>query len=54
MPAQALEGLEDESPTGPRIHTHHEIHRLVRLYGRLVAQPSAAAVPQPDDFRDLC
>lgn len=44
--------LQDEDPTGPLIQTHHEIHRLTRLYGRLVAQLPAEG-PQPDDLRDL-
>ena len=44
--------LQDEDPTGPLIQTHHEINRLTRLYGRLVAQLPAEG-PQPDDLRDL-
>ena len=44
--------LEPEDPTGPLIQTHHEIHRLTRLFGRLVAQlPSAG--PEACDLRDL-
>jgi Hemerythrin HHE cation binding domain len=30
--------LQHEDPSGPLIQTHHEIHRLARLYSRLVAQ----------------
>ncbi|MBZ4416700.1 hypothetical protein [Myxococcus sp. RHSTA-1-4] len=30
--------LEEEDPTGPLIQTHHELHRLTRLFGRRVAQ----------------
>jgi heavy metal translocating P-type ATPase len=44
--------LKDEDPTGPLIQTHHEIHRLTRLFGRLVAQLPAEG-PRPEDFRDL-
>lgn len=44
--------LKDEDPTGPLIQTHHEIHRLVRLFGRLVAQLSPDG-PRPEDLRDL-
>lgn len=44
--------LEDEDPTGPLIQTHHEIHRLTRLFGRLVAQLSPEG-PRPEDLRDL-
>ena len=44
--------LDDEDPTGPLIQTHHEIHRLTRLYGRLVARLPADG-PGPEDFRDL-
>ncbi len=44
--------LPKEDPTGPLIQTHHEIHRLTRLFGRMVAQlPSAG--PNPEDLRDL-
>ena len=44
--------LKDEDPTGPLIQTHHEIHRLTRLFGRLVAQlPSEG--PRTEDIRDL-
>jgi heavy metal translocating P-type ATPase len=44
--------LKSEDPTGPLIQTHHEIHRLTRLYGRLVAQLPAEG-PGREDFRDL-
>lgn len=44
--------LKDEDPTGPLIQTHHEIHRLARLFGRLVAQLPAEG-PRPEDLRDL-
>jgi hypothetical protein len=44
--------LKDEDPTGPLIQTHHEIHRLVRLYGRLVAQLPPEG-PRAEDLRDL-
>jgi heavy metal translocating P-type ATPase len=44
--------LKEEDPTGPLIQTHHEIHRLTRLFGRLVAQLPAEG-PRPEDFRDL-
>jgi iron-sulfur cluster repair protein YtfE (RIC family) len=44
--------LKGEDPTGPLIQTHHEIHRLTRLYGRLVAQLPAEG-PGQEDFRDL-
>jgi hypothetical protein len=44
--------LKAEDPTGPLIQTHHEIHRLTRLFGRLVAQLPAEG-PGPEDFRDL-
>lgn len=44
--------LADEDPTGPLIATHAEIHRLVRLLGRLVGQlPSGG--PRPEEVRDL-
>ncbi|WP_233585327.1 heavy metal translocating P-type ATPase [Corallococcus sp. CA054B] len=44
--------LKDEDPTGPLIQTHHEIHRLTRLFGRLVAQlPSEG--PRAEELRDL-
>ena len=46
------EMLGGEDPTGPLIQTHHEIHRLTRLYGRLIAQLPAEG-PRPDDLRDL-
>jgi hypothetical protein len=44
--------LKDEDPTGPLIQTHQEIHRLSRLYGRLVAQLPAEG-PSPEDLPDL-
>ena len=44
--------LKDQDPTGPLIQTHHEIHRLTRLYARLVAQLPADG-PRPEDLRDL-
>jgi heavy metal translocating P-type ATPase len=44
--------LKAEDPTGPLIQTHHEIHRLTRLFGRLVAQLPAQG-PRPEDLRDL-
>ncbi len=44
--------LRDEDPTGPLIQTHHEIHRLTRLFGRLVAQLPADG-PRTEDLRDL-
>jgi len=44
--------LKDEDPTGPLIQTHHEIHRLTRLFGRLVAQLPAEG-PRKEDLRDL-
>lgn len=46
------EMLKDQDPTGPLIQTHHEIHRLTRLYGRLVAQLPAEG-PRKEDLRDL-
>jgi heavy metal translocating P-type ATPase len=46
------EMLKDQDPTGPLIQTHHEIHRLSRLYGRLAAQLPAEG-PRPGDLRDL-
>ena len=44
--------LKEEDPTGPLIQTHHEIHRLTRLYGRLVAHLPAEG-PAREDCRDL-
>ena len=44
--------LKEEDPTGPLIQTHHEIHRLARLFGRLVAQLPPGG-PGPEDLRDL-
>jgi len=46
------EMLKEEDPTGPLIQTHHEINRLSRLYGRVVAQLPADG-PRPEDLRDL-
>ncbi len=43
---------KDEDPTGPLIRTHHEIHRLVRLYARLVDRLPAEG-PSAEDLRDL-
>ena len=44
--------LKEEDPTGPLIQTHHEIHRLTRLFGRLVAQLPPEG-PRAEDLRDL-
>jgi len=44
--------LKDEDPTGPLIQTHHEIHRLTRLFGRLVAQLPPEG-PRAEELRDL-
>jgi len=44
--------LKEEDPTGPLIQTHHEIHRLSRLFGRLVAHLPAEG-PAREDCRDL-
>jgi heavy metal translocating P-type ATPase len=44
--------LKGEDPTGPLVQTHQEIHRLVRLYARLVAQLPPEG-PGPGDLRDL-
>ncbi|AEI61961.1 heavy metal translocating P-type ATPase [Corallococcus macrosporus] len=44
--------LKDEDPTGPLIQTHHEIHRLARLFGRLVSQLPPEG-PRAEDLRDL-
>jgi heavy metal translocating P-type ATPase len=44
--------LKHEDPTGPLIHTHYEIHRLTRLYSRLVDQLTPDG-PGPADLRDL-
>lgn len=44
--------LKEEDPTGPLIQTHHEIHRLIRLLGRLVTQLPAEG-PRAEDLRDL-
>jgi hypothetical protein len=50
--AARLELLKGEDPTGPLMQTHHEIHSLTRLYGRLVAQLPAKG-PRTEDLRDL-
>ena len=44
--------LKDEDPTGPLVQTHHEIRRLARLFGRMVAQLPADG-PRPEEIRDL-
>ncbi len=44
--------LKGEDPTGPLVQTHHEIRRLTRLYGRLVARVPAEG-PAREDCRDL-
>ena len=44
--------LKLEDPTGPLIRTHQEIHRLVRLFSRLVDQLPAEGLPS-EDLRDL-
>jgi heavy metal translocating P-type ATPase len=44
--------LKAEDPTGPLIQTHHEIHRLTRLFGRLVAHLPVEG-PAREDCRDL-
>ena len=44
--------LGNEDPTGPLIHTHHQIARLTRLYTRLVEQLDASG-PRPADLADL-
>ncbi|MDI1449035.1 heavy metal translocating P-type ATPase [Polyangium sp. 6x1] len=44
--------LKEEDPTGPLIQTHHEIRRLTRLFGRLVARLPVEG-PRPEDLRDL-
>jgi heavy metal translocating P-type ATPase len=44
--------LAFEDPTGPLVQTHHEIHRLIRLYGRLVSHLPPSG-PRPEDLRDL-
>jgi iron-sulfur cluster repair protein YtfE (RIC family) len=46
------EMLGEEDPTGPLVQTHHEIRRLARLFGRLVARLSPEG-PRPEDLRDL-
>jgi heavy metal translocating P-type ATPase len=44
--------LKEENPTGPLVQTHHEIQRLTRLYGRMVAQLPMEG-PRTEDLRDL-
>jgi heavy metal translocating P-type ATPase len=44
--------LDGQDPTGPLIHTHQEIRRLSRLFGRLIAQLPPEG-PAPEDLRDL-
>jgi heavy metal translocating P-type ATPase len=44
--------LRLEDPTGPLIRTHQEIHRLVRLFSRLVDQLPPEALPG-ESLRDL-
>ncbi|MBX3248685.1 MAG: heavy metal translocating P-type ATPase [Myxococcales bacterium] len=44
--------LDEEDPTGPLIQTHHEVRRLSRLFGRLVAQLPPDG-PAAEDLRDL-
>ncbi|NVB78349.1 MAG: heavy metal translocating P-type ATPase [Kofleriaceae bacterium] len=44
--------LGGEDPTGALVQTHHEIHRLTRLFGRLVAQLSTEG-PRAEELRDL-
>lgn len=39
-------------PTGPLIHTHHEIRRLIRLFGRLIDRLPPTG-PEAADLRDL-
>jgi hypothetical protein len=46
------EMLKHEDPTGPLIQTHHEIRRLTRLFGRLVARLPPEG-PGQEDLRDL-
>jgi soluble P-type ATPase len=46
------EMLEAEDPTGPLVQTHHEIRRLTRLFGRLVAQLPPEG-PRAEDLRDV-
>jgi heavy metal translocating P-type ATPase len=46
------ETLQPEDPTGPLVHTHHEIRRLVRAFGRQVEHLPAQG-PGPDDLHDL-
>jgi hypothetical protein len=43
--------LDSEESTGALIQTHHEIHRLSRLFGRLVEQLPESG-PQQSDLRD--
>jgi hypothetical protein len=44
--------LPGEDPTGPLIQTHQELHRLSRLYARLL-DAMAPEGPGPDEVRDL-
>ena len=44
--------LDGQDPTGPLIHTHHEIARLVRIFGRLVEQLDPAH-PDPGELTEL-
>lgn len=44
--------LGGADPTGALVQTHHEIHRLTRLFGRLIAHLSADG-PRADELRDL-
>jgi heavy metal translocating P-type ATPase len=44
--------LAPENPTGLLVSTHREIHRLARLYARLVSR-LAPEGPGPEDVRDL-
>ena len=44
--------LREEDPTGPLVQTHHEIHRLSRLYGRMLDRLPPEG-PGREDLRDL-
>jgi hypothetical protein len=44
--------LDNEDPTGPLVHTHQEIHRLARLFSRLVERLPESG-PAAEDLRDL-
>jgi len=44
--------LGDEDPTGPLTQTHQEIHRLARLFGRLLDHLPDDG-PRPEDLHDL-